>query len=210
MSDPLEDPRLTPLLRLLKVDYAEPFVVTGPAAKEIGLLHYNGGRDASYVLVNRLGDPQAADKEFGKVTINPKNIDGTTIIYDVTDETLQGKARPFACDLKSSANRVYAILPYQIENIELRAEKNEFDDVRVHVAFLDARGERLKGALPFARWLTNSLGSDCHEAFATTNQDGTYSHWLNWGPGDGGTSWTVSVRSLLTGRTKSVRFEKKV
>jgi hypothetical protein len=210
MTDPLEDPRLIPLLRLLKVDYATPFVVTGPAAKDIDLLHYHGGRDANYVLVNRRNEPNAAGLDFGKVTIDPKNIAGTVIIYDVSAEALQGKARPFACDIRTIPSRVYAILPYQIEEIYLRVEKNDFDDVRIHVAFLDARGERLQAALPFAYWKTNSRGGDSQEAYRTTDREGSFSQWLGWGPGEGGTAWTITVRSLLTGRTKSVRFEKNV
>ena len=210
MTNPLEDPRLKRLLHELRVDYATPFVVKEKAAKDVELLHYNGGRDARYVFVNALSESFGTDVGRSNVTIDPKNIDGTTIIYDVTAEALQGKARPFVCDLKTTPTRVYAIVPYQIEDIDLRVEKNEFGDVRVHVAFLDARGERLQAALPFARWLTNSRGSDYSQTYWTTDREGLYSHWLSWGPGYGGTSWTVSIRSLLTGRTKSVRFEKKV
>jgi hypothetical protein len=204
MADPLEDSRFTRLLRELKVDYAAPFVAKGAAAKEVELCHYDAGRDASYVLVTR---SEAAEVVHKIVTIDPKNIAGTTIIYDVTAEALQGKARPFTCDLGTETGRVYAIAPYQIEDISLRVEKNEFGDVRVHVAFLDARGERLQAALPFARWLTNPLGSNRDEICLTTDRAGSYSDWLRWGPGDGSGLWTVSVRSLLTGRTQSARFE---
>ena len=209
MAEPLEDPRLQPLLRELQVDYATPFVAPGAADQQIELAHYKAGRDASYVFVSRTASGQDSSAVPNSVTIDPKNISGTTIIYDVTAEALQGKSRPFACDL-GEGGHVYAILPCQIEEIDLRVEKNNFGDVRVHVAFLDASGGRLEAAMPFARWLTDSRGSKHRETFWTTDRAGTSSQWFRWGKGHSGKSWTVTVRSLLTGRTKSAQFEKQV
>src|SRR5436190_7217627 len=125
-----------------------PFVVDQEAARLIALSHYSGGRNATYVLVSRklVGNPPLPDVA---VTIGyAPFVEGTAIIYDLTDETMQGKARPFVCNLGGQLVRVYALMPFQIEETALSIERVG-NNQHLHVAFLDARREAIQAALPF-------------------------------------------------------------
>jgi len=75
-------------------------------------------------------------------------VEGTAIIYDLTDETMQGKARPFVCNLRQQLVRLYAVMPFQIEETALSIE-GVGNNRHLHVAFLDARREAIQAALPF-------------------------------------------------------------
>jgi len=169
-----------------------PFVVLEPPAAEVRLTHFSAGRDATYVAIDHAPNI-AANAKPAVVTIGyAPFVEGTTLIYDLTDEALQGKARPFTCDLCRSEQRVYAIVPVQIEMIQVCLRGQQFV-----VEFHDAVGERIEAALPFQ--LTATGASREHvESIACTRRDGRFSEAV---PASIGASpWTVIVRSLLTGR----------
>jgi hypothetical protein len=186
MDPLLRDERLATLSRELRAGEGEcPFVVRPPHDATVKLAHFSAGRDAAYVVVE-------ADK-LAKVTIGYRSfVEGTTLIYDVTDETLQGKARPFECKLDSKHPRVYALLPVQIEvtQVVLRGR-------RLHVEFQDARGERIEAALPFQLTHNSANGKDCAYYFST-DRDGRFVREIS--DADRDELLSVRVRSLLTGR----------
>lgn len=168
-----------------------PFVLLDSEAAPVSLTHYAAGRDATYVVVAS-ADQESATAKRATVTIGyAPFIEGTVLIYDVTDETLQGKARPFACDLRRG-QRVYAILPVQIETIRVAVVGRQF-----RAEFLDASGERIEAALPFQISATGTNGQR-YESFTCTSRDGRF---VQDAPAAlGAAPWTVAVRSLLTGR----------
>ena len=141
----LNDVRLKALERELLADPGRcPFVIDQHAAKWIDLRHFSGGRDASYVVVSRKSSGFCAPSGSILATIQyARFVEGTTIIYDATDETLQGKARPFVCDVTRPPARVYALLPMQIEEIVIAA-KGLGEAAEIQVAFHDARGEAIE------------------------------------------------------------------
>jgi hypothetical protein len=185
----LLDKRLADLSHYLKPgDEPCPFVVSPPHDATTKLIHHSAGRDATYVVI------EAAKP--ATITIGyAEFVEGTTLIYDVTDETMQGKARPFACKLDRSRPRVYALLPVQIESnhVALRGQQLE-------VEFRDARGKRIEAALPFELTLSRDGGKTSVAYFSTT-RDGRFVHKLAAGED----TLSIVVRSLLTGCTEQIR-----
>src|SRR5437660_12345905 len=96
-----------------------PFIVEPPEELELDVRHYSGGRDATYVVISR----RNRNERFGQAGVvanirYPSFVEGTAIVYDLTAETMQGKARPFLCDLSRHEQRIYALLPLQIEQTD--------------------------------------------------------------------------------------------
>jgi hypothetical protein len=169
-------------------------VVLDAAGLNVRLEHFAAGVDATYVVVQRAGSagplPQAAEITIGYAPF----VEGTTLIYDLTAAAMQGKARPFACDLRRDAERVYAVLPVQVEGIRIRAEAAPRRR-QLAVEFLDAGGQRIAAALPLRLAITGSFGSPL-DAFLATSRDGRLSVAV---PESCGTApWTVVVQSLLS------------
>src|SRR5436305_1824070 len=102
-----------------------PFVVDQDAAKQVSLRHYDAGQDATYVTVARRLDEnlsQHNDSLSDMVTIGyAPFVEGTTIIYDAIEETLQGKAGQFPCNIIQQSFRMYPLLPFQIVATALQA-----------------------------------------------------------------------------------------
>ena len=173
-----------------------PFVVDRSTAKYVSLSHFEGGREAIYVLVSRKLDSEESSRHLA-VTIGYRPfVAGTTIIYDATSETMQGKARPFVCHMYPSQRaRVYAVMPFQIETISVRAVKRQ-----LNVEFLDARGERIAAALPFELRLFNAAGKVMSAEYQSTDRGGRFSC-------DPATASRATVRSLLTAREESFTLE---
>jgi hypothetical protein len=197
----IDDLRLAGLERELLADPgSSPFVIDEKAARWIELRHYRGGRDATYVAVMRRSPQFVVPSSPVVATIGyARFVEGTTIIYDATDESLQGKARPFVCDLTHTPIRFYALLPVQIEEIVV-LQKGMGDAAQIHVAFLDARGEPLEAALPFELQMCDSRGISFQSEYCATDRQGRFSRSLqrSFPPA------TVRVRSLLTGRDASL------
>jgi hypothetical protein len=180
----LRDERLAGLSRELRPGNGPcPFVIAPSQDATTTLAHFSAGRDATYVVI------EAAKPAAVTVGYAPF-VEGTTLIYDVTDETLQGKARPFTCDLKPTKVRVYALLPVQMETIHAALRGR-----RIEVEFRDAGGERLEAALPFQLTLT-SPNAQHRASFCSTDRDGRFVRVLESGEDIS----AIAVRSLLTGR----------
>ena len=184
MENVLHDERFEALAcELQDSEGACPFVVVDPPESGIRFSHFSAGRDAAYVLVER-------SRPGGVIIGYAPFVDGTTLIYDVTGEALQGKARPFGCDLRRYERRVYVLLPVQIEAIRLETKNRQ-----VAVEFHDARGERIEAALPF-QVIANAAGGRQHRTYGSTDRNGraTYAIPAPFGLGP----WSVRIRSLLT------------
>ena len=188
----LLDKRLADLSHYLKPgDEPCPFVVSPPHDATTKLIHHSAGRDATYVVI------EAAKPATITVGYAPF-VEGTTLIYDVTEETLQGKARPFQCEVQPAVQRVYALLPVQIETIRIARRSKQ-----LAVEFHDARGERIEAALPFDLTLT-SASTQRRASFCCTDRVGQFVRVLEAGEGIS----AIAVRSLLTGREERKSFHR--
>jgi hypothetical protein len=207
MGDIAPNP-LEPLWRALRDGEGPcPFVIEDATAKHVTPLHHFGGRDATYVSIGH-DPPPDEDGSLGtrvKVTYAPF-VEGTTIIYDVIERTLQGKARPFFCKVARGRPRLYALLPYQIETIQLAAERVK-NKLRFDIAFADARGEAIQAVLPFEIRFLDKQGETRLKEIRVTNREGRHvdSYDYRWGIAPG--RWSAVVLSLLTGREQSIEFE---
>jgi hypothetical protein len=196
------DDRLAPLLARLAAGRGEcPFIAGGPDAAGVKLVHYDGGRDVVYVVVSH----NVADHLLGhvgglgdlSVTIRyAPFVEGTALVYDLTDETMQGKARPFECRLTGPMRRVFAILPFQLEAVSVRVDHRGAGP-RVVVSFLDAGGETIRAALPFERRLLDSRGKQIAARYDATSRQGFA---VLAAPFADRTVHSIVVRSLLTGQ----------
>jgi hypothetical protein len=173
-----------------------PFMADSVAEKQVSLSHFSGGRDAKYVVVSRnVGGKDSPENLAIQIGHRPF-VEGTTIIYDATAETMQGKARPFVCNLQSSQRiRVYAVMPFQIEDISLRSAGRRF-----MVEFVDARGQRIAAALPFQLRLVSAGGEVLSVEYHSTDRRGYFAC-------DAGRASRAIVRSLLTGSEESLTIE---
>ena len=199
--------RLRPLLETVQLAPGQPLFVsrTGPASR-MTIDQFDGGRDAQYFLVRqKIADCGYAlrymtDFSPPRETIGfLPQVPGTDIIYDLTDETLQGKCRPFVCDLTTVRGRVYALLPMQIEAIALTAATT-LAGRTAHVEFHDARGQWLQAIFPF-HFRIEADGSEIKDkaGYCFTESDGHFDfppELLADLPPDS----KLIVRSLLTGR----------
>ena len=198
MNRVLEFGRLKALLNELRPGSGPcPFVVDGEAAEFVFLTHFSGGRDVAYVAVARKLDLEGERGQSMTIRYAPF-VEGTTIIYDATEETMQGKARPFVCKLGELACRVYAVMPIQIEETAIQLDRIGSGQ-RLRVAFCDAGGEVIEGALPFELQYVDSSGVIGNRQQCATDRRGRY----QMTPVSGGAE-KVIVRSLLTGGVASI------
>lgn len=196
---------LAPLMRQLRPDYRPClFVSQAGERSQFKLTQFSGGRDATYILVERR--PSSADSDrspYKEVVGFSPQIEGVEIIYDATDETMQGKARPFMCDLSEKSSRFYAVLPFQIEKtvISLTGQGR----TRLRIEFQDARGKRLEAALPFQAKILEFEVRGSRGLYDATCRDGRFSQELSLSAEHAEKPPTAAVRSLLTGQTESSR-----
>lgn len=168
------------------------FVSQAGAASHLTITQLDGGRDAKYLLIS------TNLKSSVKETIGYRpEVAGTDLIYDLSAEMMQGKARPFACDLASGETKVYALMPVQLEAIDVHIATTDKGRI-LHVEFHDARGERLQAILPFHLRLDGPAGKPLRQTYALTDRDGRYAS-LPELLADASAGSRVVVRSQLTG-----------
>src|SRR5262245_50186673 len=93
--------RFKPLFRHLRPgEGACPFVIDDDTAKRVAMSHHTAGRDATLVQIGRKWDGKLPLDDLAVTIRYASFVEGTAIIYDLMDEIMQGKARPFDCDLK--------------------------------------------------------------------------------------------------------------
>lgn len=164
---------------------------------------HDGGRDAQYFFISRKDQKTPFARRLPvfpplRETIGfLPQVAGTDIIYDLTDETLQGKCRPFVCDLTKVRSRVYAVLPVQIEAIALTVATSPAG-VTARVEFHDARGERLQALLPF-HFRIEADGKEIKAGYYVTGSDGRFGFPARL-LADLPAGSQLTVRSQLTGR----------
>jgi len=192
--------RLSPLWGKLRPTAADcPFRVDQSLAADVELSHASAGRDAIYVGVARKCDGKVPLKQLAVTIQYSPSVEGTTIIYDLLNETMQGKARPFQCDLSSQWVRPFLLLPFQEENLSLAVRGSDEKRV-VEVAFLDAREEIIQAALPFQFRVMDSSGKAIISKYAATNRNGKFVHELP------PISTNVTVHTCLTGQEETIRL----
>ncbi|MFN0021149.1 MAG: hypothetical protein ACKVP0_23120 [Pirellulaceae bacterium] len=164
-----------------------------------------GGKDVEIVVVLAKHDPQGKAMPVLETLTYREDIAGTDLVYDLTGEFMQGKARPFDCDLRKLPVRLYALLPFQVEGLQVFAQQQE-TKIAVDIEFQDALGKRVAGPLPCHAQLKSPAGKVVWEKFQSSSKDGFLSISLglpeNGPPG----KWLVIIRSLLDGKevTESV------
>lgn len=195
--------RFATLQAACKADSHPPLFVSQSAeASRLIITQLDGSRDAKFLLV-RAG--QSASNPLRETIGYRPEVAGTALIYDLSAETMQGKARPFACELSRGETKVYAILPVQLEAIDVRIESNEKSRI-LRVEFHDARGERLQATLPFHLRVEGPDGKPLLESYYVTNRDGRFASQPQL-LADAPAGSRVVIRSQLTGNDKSLLLE---
>lgn len=202
MEPPFDDPRIAPLWPQLRPGQDPcPLVAAAADAPHVRLTHYDAGRDVVYVFVLKASGKPTSPPDQATISYAPQ-VPGTDLIYDVSAATLQGKARPFDCNLKGRLSRFYAILPVQLEEIAVKLHANA-DGPRIEVAFRDASGERLEGAFPFLLKLLDREGREIRASHETTDRSGEFLSPAKF-LADAPRGARIVVRSELTGEEKSL------
>jgi hypothetical protein len=169
---------------------------------------HDGGKGAQYFFISRKEQKHAFFDRPLPVFPPPREtiaflpqVAGTDILYDLTDEMLQGKCRPFVCDVTTVRCRVYALLPVQIEAIALTAGVAPAGST-AQVEFHDARGQRLQAVFPF-HFRIEADGNEIKSGYYVTEVDGRFDFSKTKLLTDLPPGATLTVRSQLTGREKS-------
>ncbi|HUE69780.1 MAG TPA: hypothetical protein VMP01_02730, partial [Pirellulaceae bacterium] len=187
------------------------------AKSKLASVEIDGGRDAKFVVVYARELPANWIPGIQETLTYSSDVAGTDLIYDLTGEFLQGKARPFVGDFREQPLRVYAVLPFQLEQIDLAAQQNvhhaagresqaEFK-LPLRLRFLDGRGEPISARLPYCIQTRHSGSGFASGTYLTAQpqSDNAKSLFVPIKPLAG--RWTLSVRSLLTGDEATLPFE---
>ncbi|MCE9529013.1 MAG: hypothetical protein K8R36_23445 [Planctomycetales bacterium] len=164
-----------------------------------------GGKDVEIVVVLAKHDPQGKAMPVLETLTYREDIAGSDLVYDLTGEFMQGKARPFDCDLRKVPVRLYALLPFQVEGLKVAA-RQQGGKIATDIEFQDALGKRVAGPLPCHATLKSPAEKTVWKKFLSSSKDGSLSIApslpQNGLPG----KWLVIVRSLLDGKevTESV------
>jgi hypothetical protein len=182
---------------------------------KLASVEIDGGRDVKYVIVYSRKVPENWQPGIEETLTYRRDVAGTDLVYDVTGEFLQGKARPFDCDLRKLPLRIYAILPFQVERLELAAQqrvtakympKHDTNHVaiglRLHLQ--DATGSLIAGRLPIFLGLRSQNGLDY--GGYTCAQKGRPNKFVSQLESETG-DWSLVARLLLTGDELSLPVE---
>jgi hypothetical protein len=189
--------RFKPLFRQLRPgEGACPFVIDEQAARRVTMSHHSAGPHATLVQIGRKWDGELPLDDL-RVTIRyAPQVEGTSIIYDLMDETMQGKARPFVCDLRHRFARMFMLLPFQIESTSIRLRHEETRRV-ARIEFLDGRGEAIEAALPLELRVSEASGNVLSSRYAATDRLGRLDYELREQES------SILVRLCLTGQEQS-------
>lgn len=180
-----------------------------PAAGERSLLtceSFSAGRDVELVLVRAKLDSQGRAQGVKETLTYRKDVAGSDLVYDLTGEFLQGKARPFPCDLRQQPARLYALLPFQIESLAV-VVKQQIGNVCIQVEFQNALSKRAEAALPCHAELRAPDGKVAWERYLATSKDGSLIVAAELPPDAPRGKWSLSVRSLLDGKEVTLSLE---
>jgi hypothetical protein len=179
---------------------------SGPLA-ETTLMQLDGGADAKYVVAinDSYIQTQADWRQLRETLAAGAGLADTAVIYDCTDERLLGKP-PVQCELAMTTVRLYAILPRELRAIGVAARQQlaAGEDLVVRADFRDAAGKPFAAALPFNLSLTRPDGRPHQEFYRATDRDGAFAMTIPLPANAPAGTWTVSVRSQLTGDVASL------
>lgn len=223
--------RLDPLARQLQPARRKPKQTTGETTylvpekggmSQIKLREMDGGKDVTYILAI---NSSFAESEGEPATWQPvqetlgyrHDVAGTDLIYDLTGEFLQGKARPFECDLSRLPVRLYAALPFQVERTVVAAEQrvvlpgpaadSKPGQIRVRVEFQDGGGQTIVGAMPFHLSLVAPQGDSLEIGYYSTSRDGRFNALVSLPKEVTVGTWSLVVRCQLRGEETTLPVE---
>lgn len=223
--------RFDPLVRQLQPARREPKHPAGETTylvpekrgmSQIKLREMDGGRDVTYLMAINSSFAEAEGKTANwqplQETLGYRHdVAGTDLIYDLTGEFLQGKARPFECDLSRLPVRLYAALPFQVERTVVSAEQRVVlpqvkDDskpgqIGLRVEFQDGGGQTIIGALPFHLSLVSPQGDSLDLGHFATSRDGRFDTLLPLPKEVTSGRWSLVVRCQLQGEETTLPME---
>jgi hypothetical protein len=170
------------------------------AAAQVSLQQIDGGRDAKYVVaVNDSFVRTQADWVQVRETLVPAK--GAGVLYDCTDEKTLGTPATIDCDLTRSTARVYAVLARPVKRIDVAATQKVAagGTLGLKVAFLDAAGQPLVGAIPFHLDVRRPDGARYAEFYRSTDRAGAFTLALPLPANVPADAWRVAVRCQLNG-----------
>lgn len=183
---------------------------------KLASVEISGGRDVKYVIVYAREVPENWQPGIQETLVYRRDVAGTDLVYDLTGEFMQGKARPFECDLRKLPLRIYAVLPFQVERIELAAEQrpdiklihNEGHDayrvsLNLRVTIQDATGSPIAGRFLIYLGLRRRKPIWERGGFAVTNQQRLPERLVSLAESTMG-DWSLVARLLLTGEELSL------
>ena len=192
----------------LRETAAGVFVPAAGHKTKTTLMQIDGGRDAKYVVaVNDSHIRTQADwHQLKERLLPPAAADSSAELYDVTAEKPLGKVAPLVCDLSMTTARVYAVLPRKLAAIAPAATQavRAGDDLVVRVAFHDDAGEPLRAVLPFHLAIHRPDGKTHQDFYRGTDASGTFAMTIPLPVNAPAGTWTVAVRSQLTGDVASL------
>ena len=119
---------------------------------------------------------------------------------------MQGKARPFDCDLRNQPARLYALLPFQVERLVVFAKQQQ-DAIAIEVEFQNALGKRVEGSLPCHAQLRTPDGKVSWERYLATSPEGKLTATADFPPTSPHGKWSLIVRSLVDGKEVTLPLE---
>jgi hypothetical protein len=185
----------------------EPALV--PAAGERSLLTCEGiaaSKDVEIVLVRAKHDANGKPLAVKETLTYRKDIAGSDLVYDLTGQFMQGKARPFDCDLRNQPARLYALLPFQVDNFSVDAKQQQ-DEIAIEVEFQNALGKRVEGSLPCHAQLRTPDGKVAWERYLATYPEGKLTATADLPPKGPHGKWSLVVRSQLDGKEVTLSLE---
>jgi hypothetical protein len=197
---------------LLKIAATNPKpmgVALVPSAGERSLLTCEGiagSKDVEIVLVRAKRDANGKPLAVKETLTYRKDVAGSDLVYDLTGEFMQGKARPFDCDLRNQPARLYALLPFQVEGLIVVAKQQQ-DAIAIEVEFQNALGKRVKGSLPCHAQLRTPDGKIAWGRYLATSQEGKLTATADLPPKPPHGKWSLVVRSQLDGKEATLPLE---
>jgi len=167
---------------------------------------YRGGKNVEIVVVRAKKDASGKALTVRETLTYRHDIAGSDLVYDLTGEFMQGKARPFDCDLSGQPARVYALLPFQVDDLSLSANVVG-GVVNMEIEFRDALGHRVEGVLPCHASVRGPRDKSALKTFLATSADGKLTVMADLWKNTPEEPWSLVVRSLLDGKEVKVPLE---
>lgn len=203
----------TEFLSKLKEKKHSALVPTAGKRSMLICTSFEGGKDVELILVRARQDASGNTPAIRETLTYREDVAGTDLVYDLTREFMQGKARPFVCDLSKLPARVYALLPFQIESLSVTllgqngTAAGQGSGIEFTVEFLDGLGKRAAGVLPCHVELRKPDGSSAWQRFLATSPEGILTAEAALPRDAAAGKWSLVVRSQLDGKQVTLPVE---